>query len=170
MRDRWGSVVLVLLVVVSVYGAGLAWMTQMHHRALRYLAPGEMAAFDDGYERLSDLTVIPVGVLGLAGWVVLLWLRPRGVLVWLAGLGLALQVSVFIARIWFWGAWAETVRETGSVWLADGALHPDYVRYMDTNWIRIVIISSYALLAAGLLLRMTYVRSDATATEVQQFR
>ncbi|WP_194820385.1 hypothetical protein [Nocardia sp. XZ_19_385] len=163
MRERWGSVVAVVLAVVSAYGAGLAWMTHMHHRALQYLEPGRMVAFDGGYERLSDLTVIPVGVAGLLGWTVLLWLRPRGVPTWLVGFGLALQVSVFISRIWFWGVWAETVRETGSAWLADGTLHPDYVRYMDTNWVRIVIISAYALLAAGLLLRMTYVRAAANA-------
>lgn len=153
MRERWGRVVLVLLATVTAFGAGLAWMTHMHHRGLRYLDPGQMGAFDAGYERLSDLTVIPAGVLGVAGSVLLLWLRPRGVPVWLIGTGLVLQLSIFVSRIWLWGAWAEQVRAAGSIRLSDGTLHPAYLRYMETNWMRIAVISAYAVIAGVMVWR-----------------
>ena len=147
LRDRFALPALLLLSALGAYGAGLTWMTHMHHRELEYVNPDQMAAFDAGYETLSDLTVIPVGVIGLVcGLAVLAW-RPRGVPVWMIGLNLVLQVSVFITRIWLWGAWAEEVRESGAVRLADGSFHPSYTRYMDTNWVRIAIISGYALLS-----------------------
>ncbi|GAB4587160.1 hypothetical protein [Nocardia sp. IFM 10818] len=153
MKERWGFPVLVLTAVAGVFGAGLAWMTHMHHRALRYVEPGRMAEFDAGYERLSDLTVIPAGVVGVAGSVLLLLLRPRGVPLWLIITTLALQLSVFVTRIWWWGAWAEEVRDAGSVWLADGGLHAAYTRYMDTNGIRIAVITAYAVLATVMVVR-----------------
>lgn len=153
MKDRWAFPVLVLTATAGAFAAGLAWMTHMHHRALRFVDPARMADFDSGYERLSDLTVIPAGVLGVVGSMLLLWLRPRGVAPWLIGTTLLLQLSVFVSRIWLWGSWAEEVRAAGSVWRADGSPHESYVRYMDTNWVRILIITAYTLLAAGMVVR-----------------
>ncbi len=165
MKERWGFPVLLLTAVSGVFGAGLAWMTHMHHRALQYIAPGRMAEFDAGYERLSDLTVIPAGVVGVAGSVLLLWLRPKGVPVWMIVGTLALQLSVFVTRIWWWGAWAEEVREAGAVWRADGGVHEAYSRYMDTNGIRIAVITAYALSAAGMVFRaFQWQRSNAHAS------
>ncbi|MFD4356362.1 hypothetical protein ACFWPX_27690 [Nocardia sp. NPDC058518] len=150
MSQRLALPVLALLTATTAFGAGLAWMTHMHHRALQYLDPTRMTAFDDGYELLSDFTVIPVGVLGVVLSAVLLWLRPRGVPIWLILTTLGLQLSIFITRIWLWGAWAEEVRASGAVRVAGGALHPAYERYLDTNGIRIAIIACYALLALAM--------------------
>ncbi|MBC9714821.1 hypothetical protein H9Y04_19905 [Streptomyces sp. TRM66268-LWL] len=138
---------LALLTTLTAFGAGLTLMTHMHHRALRFIEPGAMESFDSGYELLSDVTVIPVGVFGLVCTLALLVLRPPGVPRWMLATTAALQLSVFVTRIWMWGAWAEEVREAGSVRLADGTLHPSYTQYMDTNWIRIALIASYAALA-----------------------
>ena len=147
LRQRLAVPVTLLLASLTAFGAGLTWMTHMHHRGLRYVDAGRMADYDAGYERLSDLTVIPTGVVGLLCVVALLAVRPGGVPRWMIGLCAALQAFVFVARISMWGAWAEEVREHGSIRLADGSLHDSYTRYMDTNWIRIAVISAYALLA-----------------------
>ncbi|MEV6219333.1 hypothetical protein [Nocardia sp. NPDC051833] len=160
MGQRWALPVLALLTATTAFGAGLSWMTHMHHRALRYLGPARMTAFDDGYETLSDLTVIPAGVLGVALSVLVLWIRPRGVPIWLPILTLVLQLSVFVTRIWWWGAWAEQVRDAGSVWIA-GGLHPAYERYMATNGIRIAIIAGYALLALVMTVLAARARSGS---------
>ncbi|GAA2612062.1 hypothetical protein SMC26_10255 [Actinomadura fulvescens] len=147
MRERLALPVLLVLSTLAAFGAGITWMTHMHHRGLRYLDPERMPAYDQGYEQLSDLTVIPAGVAGLVCAMALLLLRPRGVPLWMIGLSLCMQASIFVARVFMWGAWADEVREAGSIWQPDGTLHPAYTDYMDLNWIRIVIISGYALLA-----------------------
>lgn len=147
LRERLGTPAVLVLSALTAYGAGLAWMTHMHHRGLRYVDPARMTDFDAGYETLSDLTVIPTGVVGMACALALLWVRPRGVPLWMVGTSLVLQGFVFVARISMWGAWAEEVREYGSVRLPDGSFHDSYTQYMDTNWIRIAVISAYALLA-----------------------
>ena len=150
MRERVAMVALLLLGFLGAVGAGLSLMTHMHHRGLEFIAPGAMAAYDAGYERLTDVTVIPIGVLGLACTLTLLALRPRGVPLWMIGLTLALQLFVLVARLWMWGAWADEVRQAGSIRLPDGAFHPAYLLYMDTNWMRIAAIFGYALLALAM--------------------
>jgi hypothetical protein len=147
LRERLAQPVLVLLASLGAFGAGLSFMTHMHHRGLEHIDPDRMTDYDAGYEALSDLTVIPTGVVGVACVVALLWLRPRGVPLWMLATSLVLQLFVFVSRISMWGAWAEDVREHGSVRLPNGSFHDSYTQYMDTNWIRIAVISAYAFLA-----------------------
>lgn len=157
LRERLGLPLLLLLASLGAYGAGLAWMTHMHHRGLEYVGPAAMAAYDAGYETVTDVTVIPVSVAGLGCAVALLALRPRGVSRWMIGLSLVLQVSVLVIRVFTWGTWADEVREVGNVRLPDGSFHDAYSQYMDTNWIRIVLISSSALVGLAMAIRATAV-------------
>jgi hypothetical protein len=153
LRPRLAQPVLVLLASLGAFGAGLSFMTHMHHRGLEHIDPARMTDYDAGYETLSDLTVIPTGVLGVVCVVALLWLRPRGVPLWMLATSLVLQLFVFISRISMWGAWAEEVRDYGSVRRPDGSFHDAYTQYMDTNWIRIAVISGYALLGLAMVVR-----------------
>ncbi|MFJ8039848.1 hypothetical protein ACIRBX_04930 [Kitasatospora sp. NPDC096147] len=128
-----------------------------------YVAPAAMAAYDHGYELLSDLTVIPIGVAGVVCSVALVVLRPRGVPLGRVLTGLLLQLSVFVGRAFLWGSWAEQVREAGAVRPASGALHPAYLRYVDTHWIRIALITGYALPAFVMAVPVAGASSRAAA-------
>jgi hypothetical protein len=147
LRQRAALPLLVVLSALTAFGAGLSFMTHMHHRALWYVDQSRMAAFDAAYESLSDATVVPTSVLGIACTVTLLALYRRAVTVWLLGLTLVLQLAVVVTRIGTWGTWAQDVRDAGSVVLADGAPHPSYLLYMETNWMRITLVAGYAVLA-----------------------
>jgi hypothetical protein len=159
LRMRIARWVLPVLSATGALGFGLSWMTHMHHLGLRHIDQAKMARYDAPYERLSDALVIPVGVLGVVCSVALLALRPHGVPLWLIGCNLVLQLAVFATRVGTWGTWAEEVREAGSVFLADGSLHPSYLLYVDTNWVRIAMIGGYALLSLGMV-TMALTRDD----------
>ncbi len=147
IRQRAALPLLLALSASTAFGAGLAFMTHMHHRALWYIDQSRMVAFDSTYEQLSDAVVVPTSALGIACTVALLALRRREVPVWLLGLTLVLQLAVVVTRVGTWGTWAQEVRDAGSVLLADGTPHPSYLLYMETNWVRIALIVGYAVLA-----------------------
>lgn len=159
LRRRIARCVLPVLSATGALGFGLSWMTHMHHLGLRYIDQAQMTRYDAPYEQLSDALVIPTGVLGVVCSVALLALRPRGLPLWLIGCTLVLQLAVFATRVGTWGTWAEEVREAGSVFLADGSLHPSYLLYVDTNWVRIAMIGGYALLSL-VLVTMAVSRDD----------
>jgi hypothetical protein len=159
LRRRITRCVLPVLLATGALGFGLSWMTHMHHLGLRHVDQAQMTRYDAPYEQLSDALVIPTGVLGVACSVALLALRPHGLPPSLIGCNLVLQLAVFVTRVGTWGTWAEEVREAGSVFLADGSLHPSYLLYVDTNWVRIAMIGGHALLSL-VLVTMAVSRDD----------
>ncbi|GLZ76723.1 hypothetical protein Afil01_15300 [Actinorhabdospora filicis] len=137
-----------LAVLLAGFGAGFVWMTHMHHLALPLVA--DAAAYDGPYESLTATLGVPVNAIGAVLAVALLVYRHPRVPWWLPALGLAVQAAVWFSRLWLWGAWAETVRAEG-VRLPDGGPHPAQLDYVDTHWIRIALISGYAVIALATL-------------------
>jgi hypothetical protein len=152
--ERFGPQIVLALLVASWFSAGLSFMTHMHHRGLQFVQWDKMPLYDEGYELLSDWTVIPAGVVGLVCIALLQVAKPRAVPRRLVLVSFALQVSVFILRLVMWGQWAEEIRA------ADSVFHPAYRLYMDWNWLRVTIIFACAILA--LFMAMALLRGRAS--------
>jgi hypothetical protein len=141
---------LVFSSAVAFFNAGMTWMTHMHHEGLRHVEPGRMAAYDLSYEQLTSVTVVPLNALSILCVVAMLLLRPRGVPWWLIGAAAAVQATVWVVRTTLWGPLADDTRNAGWV-MRDGLLEPSYAQYMSTNWIRIALLSGYAVLVFVML-------------------
>lgn len=163
---RHAPLLLVMSTAVALFNAGMVWMTHMHHDGLRHVSPESMAAYDVTYENLAAWVVVPMSVLSVACALAMIVLRDPRVPRWMLGTGIALQVSVWVARMTIWGRLADETRAAGWASRVDGALEPAYAQYMATHWIRITLITTYALLVLGMLVVATARSSAAGSSQV----
>jgi hypothetical protein len=163
MRKLYSLLIMMVGLAVAGFAAGMVWMTHMHHRGQQYVEAGRLVAFDHGYETLTDQVAVPLAAASFGLALAMNVLRHPLVPWWLPLTAAALQVTAWLARTVMWGDWADQVRQAGGVRQADGTLHPAYVQYMDSHWMRIGLLTVYVLLVLTMLVVVAVRQSRRSA-------
>ena len=145
--------ILLLTALFSWYNVGLIVMVQVSYRLWAYVAPTDFPPYHNawwyGWQGIQPIMFPAAGATTL-GSVLLLWLRPTGVPdegVWLA---IGIQVLIWGLTGIIWAPWQMQFRQNLPR-RPDGTLTPLYRRLLTTHWLRVGLISTFALLMLGLL-------------------
>jgi hypothetical protein len=136
---RW---LLLINFALGFYNVGAIWLTHsLIYPTWELVGAGEINAVrTEHWQRLPGVVFLPAG-LALLGSLAMIWLRPEGVPRWAVWLGLALQVAAgAVTASWFAPLQARMSTREGGLAL------PVYHQLMDTHWIRVAIITAYAIL------------------------
>jgi hypothetical protein len=139
MLDLW---LLLATFALAAFGAGQVWLVQLSsYRLWRFVGAAEFRAYHLAWWRsIWGVVLAPAGLVFL-GAVAMIWIRPREVGSAEAWLGLALQLALALGTAVWWGPLMARLEAEG------GGL--DLARYrllMRTHWLRVAIITAYALL------------------------
>jgi hypothetical protein len=140
---------LLATVALGFYAAGQIWMVQSLCYRLWPLV-GRETFFDyhmAWWRSIWTVIFVPSG-LTLAGAVALLWLRPPEVDPLLLRAGLGLQVLLYLLTAAWWGPLMSRLATR-----EQGLLARRYRLMTTTHWLRVAIVSGYALVALRDLLQ-----------------
>jgi hypothetical protein len=129
---------------LSAFGAGQVWLVQLSsYRLWRFVGSAEFHAYHGVWWRSIWAPVLAPAGLVFIGGILMIWQRPPSVggpEVWI---GATLQLALAAGTALWWGPLMARL-ETGR-----GDLDlPRYRRLMATHWLRVAIVSGYALLLA----------------------
>jgi hypothetical protein len=144
MLSQW---LLLATLMFSAYGAGQVWLVQLSSYPLwRFVGTAEFRAYHLAWWRsIWGVVLAPAG-LASVGAVLMIWLRPPRVAPVEIWVGVGLQAALVLGTAAWWGPLMARL-ETPS-----GALDPErYRALMNTHWIRVAIITAYALLVARMM-------------------
>ena len=147
--------VLLLTVLFSWYNVGLIGMVQVSYRLWAYVAPMDFHAYHVawwyGWRGIQPMMFPPAGFAAL-GAIALLWLRPSGVPLAGIWLGIGIQVLIWLLTGIIWAPWQMQFRQRLPR-QSDGTLTPLYLRLLTTHWLRVGLITAFALVMVGLLVQ-----------------
>jgi hypothetical protein len=149
----WDTLVLVNL-ALSFYNLAVIWLMQLDvFYTWRYIPTDLFGQAQGEHFWKLFITVFPQAILTTLISGLLLKRRPVGVPAFPLVLGFGLQLLVWLLTAMMWGRWQGQI----AVGLSSGtgrSLGPaNYALYqilMDTHWIRVGIITAYAVLAVWL--------------------
>lgn len=132
---------------LSVYGVGQVWLVQMSsYRLWAFVGPREFHDYHAAWWRSIWGVLLAPAVLVLLGSVLMLWWRAPRVPGWAAWLSVALQIAL-VAGTALW--WAPLMVRLDA---PDGGLARDrYGLLLATHWLRVAIVTAYALLLLWML-------------------
>jgi hypothetical protein len=139
---RW---LLLATVALGWYDVGIIWLVHVSYRLWSLVGPAEFsayhAAFWSGWRGVQPV-VFPAAFLTTVGSVALLWIHPPATPAWALRTGVALQVAMWLLSALLWGRWHL---QLGQVWRGDGTLNPTYERILQTHWLRVGIVTAFAI-------------------------
>jgi hypothetical protein len=138
---------LLVTCALSLYGAGQVWLVQLSsYRLWTYVGEREFQAYHAAWwQSIWGVILAPAALLIVCAILMLRWPAP-GVPAWSAWLGGALQIALLLGTAVWWGPLMARL-ETPS-----GALSLErYELLMHTHWIRVAIVSAFALLVLWML-------------------
>lgn len=144
MPSEW---LLLATFVFSVYGAGQVWLVQLSSYPLwRFVGATEFRAYHLAWWRsIWGVVLAPAGLTWL-GAMLMIWLRPPQVRPGEIWLGVALQAALALGTAAWWGPLMARLETEG------GGL--DLQRYRaltSTHWLRVALVTAYALLVARMI-------------------
>lgn len=153
---RWHALVLANL-ALSFYNVAIIWTMQLDvFYSWRYI-PSDLFGQAQGQHFLRlFITVFPQALLTtiLAG--LLLKLRPKAIMRWPLRLAFGLQLLLWLLTAILWGRWQgqiATLPPGASAPMLGPANHRLYQTLLNTHWLRVGMITVYALIAAWLAKR-----------------
>jgi hypothetical protein len=132
---------------LSLYGMGQVWLVQQSsYRLWAYVGDKEFRAYHLAWwHSIWGVILAPAAIL-TAGSVLMLWWRAPGVPAWATWFGLGLQAALFLGTAIWWGPLMARVEAP------NGGLLPErHQLLMRTHWLRVGIVSTYAVLALWML-------------------
>lgn len=144
---NWSEALLLGTCALSLYGVGQIWLVQLSsYRLWTYVGPREFRAYHAAWWRGIWGVVLAPAALVTMGAALMLWRQAPGVPVWAAWLGFALQIALFLGTAIWWDPLMARLEAPG------GGLLPDRYRLlMTTHWVRVGIVTAYALLVLWML-------------------
>ena len=140
--------------VSTLFMTGLIWFVQVVHYPLFSSVGGaEFAAYSRAHQSLTTFVVGPAMLVEALSAAILVFARPAGVPAWLAWLGLALVVA-----IWLSTAILQVPAHGRLVGGFDAGTHGFLV---GTNWIRTACWSLRAVVVVAMLAAVTAPRAEA---------
>lgn len=145
-RGRW---LLFLTLALSAFGTGQVWLVQLSsYRLWAYVGPREFHTYHLAWWHGIWGVILAPALLVFAAAVVMPWWRAPGVPAWEVWLGLALQLALAIGTAAWWGPLMARLEAPG------GGLSSDrYALLLSTHWLRVAIVTAYALLALAMLIQ-----------------
>jgi hypothetical protein len=144
---NWSQWLLIGTCALSFYGAGQVWLVQVSSYPLwSYVGAREFRAYHAAWwHSIWGVILAPSAIL-IIGSVVMLWQRAPGVPAWAAWAGFVLQIALLLGTaIW----WAPLMARLEA---PDGGLMADrYQLLIASHWLRVAIVTAYALLALWML-------------------
>lgn len=154
---------------LSFYNVAIIWVMQLDvFYTWRYI-PSELVGQAQG-EHFGKLfiTVFPQAVLATLISGVLLTRRPPGIPKSPLVFGFGLQMLVWLLTALLWGRWQAQIAVApsgGTQPLLGPANYERYQVLIETHWIRVGMITAYAILAAWLASRTFLSRSHRYGSE-----
>jgi hypothetical protein len=132
---------------LGLYGAGQVWLVQLSsYRLWAYVGANEFHAYHLAWwHGIWGVILAPAALLSM-GSALMLWQRAPGVPAWAAWLGFALQGALVLGTAVWWGPLMARLEAPGG-----GLLLERYRLLMTTHWLRVAIVSAYAVLALWML-------------------
>ncbi len=126
---------------LSFYGVGQVWLVQLSGYPLwTYVGEPEFHAYHRAWWRSIWGVILAPSALLVLGSALMLWLRAPGVPAWAAWVGVALQLALLLGTALWWGPLMARLEGP------DGGLLPDHYRLMiASHWLRVAIVTAYAL-------------------------
>jgi hypothetical protein len=138
---------LLMTCALSLYGAGQVWLVQLSsYRLWTYVGEKEFHAYHAAWWRGIWGVILAPAAIVVVGSALMLWRPAPDVPVWATWLGFALQAALVLGTAIWWGPLMARVEAPGG-----GLLSNRYQLLMKTHWIRVVIVSAYAVLALWML-------------------
>ena len=132
---------------LALWGAGQVWLVQLSsYRLWTYVGEKEFRAYHAAWWRSIWGVVLAPAALLTVGSAFMLWQRAPGVPAWAAWLGFALQVALLLGTAVWWGPLMARLEAPGG-----GLRFERYQLLITTHWLRVGIVSAYALLALWML-------------------
>jgi len=142
-KEHW---LLVAAAVLSWYNAGIIWLIQFSCYPLwPYVGRGEFLNYHYAWWRSTWAVVFVPNALAVAGSLLML-LAPAEVPRWSLWMGISVQVvAQFVTAIWLSPLDRSVVAATGGLNLSA------YQELMVANWLRIILVTVYAVLTYWML-------------------
>lgn len=141
--------VLLIALVVGFYNVGIIWLMQVHvYPLFGLVGEDEWVSYHTAHwHRIWGVVFVPAG-LTLLGAVLLVFFRPAGVPGWSLWLGLGVQVLLYALTAVLWAPMQVRLGKRG------GSRNAVYRRLLRTHWIRVALITLYALLLLWMVARI----------------
>ena len=138
---------LLVTCALSLYGAGQVWLVQLSsYRLWAYVGVKEFHAYHAAWWRgIWGVVLAPAAIVTI-GSALMLWRRAPGVPAWATWLGFALQAALLFGTAIWWGPLMAHLEAPSG-----GLLLDRYRLLMTTHWLRVGIVSAYAVLALWML-------------------
>jgi hypothetical protein len=145
---------LFLAALLGVWNAGIVWFTQIAVYPLWPLVgPNEFHDYHLAWWHDMWPSFGPV-IAMLVCSIVLLYLRPHGIPVWVMWTGLLLQITVHILTALFWAPLQAELATSAGISFAK------YRLLMSTHWLRVGFFFAYAILMIWALQKFTVRHSE----------
>ncbi|CAM3528918.1 hypothetical protein KIPE111705_12720 [Kibdelosporangium persicum] len=158
-RTRWSLVILIAALTLACANVGQILLTHANYMSWSRIGVAEMDAVHDSWESIVDIVIMPLSIASAASMVAVALLRHPRVPWWAVGAGIGLQVAVFVTSFTMWAEWQNQIGTSGLVRMPDGSLSEPYVRLMDTHWLRIAMMTVFALFLVGMAIAAVTRRS-----------
>lgn len=139
---------------LGCFSAGQVWLVQVSSYPLwARVGEREFHAYHLAWWRSTWGVVLTPAALLAACSTLMLWQRPLGVPGWAIWSGFALQVALLIGTAVWWGPLMARLEGPGGALLAER-----YRLLLLTHWLRVWIVTFYALLALWMLAQSAWRR------------
>lgn len=144
--------ILIVNLAASSYNVGTVWMAQLNYNLWAYVGVNEFGVYkDEWWSRIQPVIFPLAGVSTICSLAMLRW-RPAGVPAWALWLGVALQAGWIGGTLVWWAPLMVRMKQVS------GDYKSDYDQLLTTHWIRVSIITAYAILVFATL--VMYLRSN----------
>lgn len=144
---------LVVALAVAACSVGAIFLTHAHYTMWAELTADQLAPIHTRwYHDVVAGFIHPTSGLSAVLAVALLVFRHPRVPWWLLGLGAAVLAAVFATSMLMWARWQDQIGETD-------VLGRPYELIMDTHWLRITLVTAYAVVALSQVLAALLTRS-----------
>lgn len=160
---------LVLNLAVSWYNVAVIWLMQtLIYPLWAYLPTAEFGAIQGRHFWWLFALVFPQAALATVLSLGLVRRPPLCSLRWVLRLGVAIQIALWVLTAALWGRWQAQLALPGAaptplLGPADQGL---YELLVDTHWLRVGLITAYALLASWLIVKGASTRRVERQTQV----
>lgn len=137
------------VLAASFYNLGAVVLAQVSWNLWRHVGRAEFPRYHRAWFTGMRPSIWPMATVAGLGALVQVRVRPRGVPAWAGWLSAGVQLTNFGLTGAWWARWQAQVHE---VQLADGSLHPLYLRLIRTHWLRVGLIAGFALLQGWMAL------------------
>ena len=132
---------------LSFYSVGQVWLVQLSAYPLwTHVGEREFHGYHAAWWRSIWGVILAPSALLFVGSALMLWLRAPGVPAWAPWSGVALQIALLLGTAIWWGPLMGRLEAPNG-----GLLTERYQLMMTSHWLRVGIVTAYALLVLWML-------------------